>query len=459
MKVKLFILTFLTFLALEADAASVHLGLKIYYDTAMSHVNRKDYVVVEALNQISKDYPDSKLLIIGHTDVVGTYQVNLELSQGRAEILKKLLMNLGLPADRVSAKWFSFDAPIDTNETEAGRRNNRRVVATFYDLTDEQALALSEKYADSKHFYVIRVENRKVEEAILDANKGPSPEEFEQQRLQDAEAALRAQAEIEAAEQARLQQQLLDEEAERARLAELEEQNRLAQEQAKIAREEARAKFKLNNRFELGWEISDNLLTAKSTDFEAIWVTDFNHALSMAFQHRFSEKFWLGLQGSYKFRSFRIDDSAVYNWDGVTSDLLALAIVSDYEWNRKFNFGVDLKYSEENFIIDEGLNISLEKGSLASLAFRTDYKYYSNDKYSSRLKFAVENPVVGFGDLDPSGSLSYAAGVDFSLHKVMKDHDLNLGLMYGIKNLENFRNTQQENYLGLELKIRTKNWF
>lgn len=140
----------------------------------MSHVKRQDYKVVKALYDITVEYPHAKILISGHTDNVGSHKVNVKLSRGRAEILKNLLVKMGLDEKRVTAKWFSYDAPIDTNKTAAGRRNNRRVVATVFELTDQEALRLSRRSAKSKEFYVIRVENQKVEEAVLEANTSNS---------------------------------------------------------------------------------------------------------------------------------------------------------------------------------------------------------------------------------------------------------------------------------------------
>ncbi len=425
----------------QAQANTVHLGLKIQYETAMSHVEKKDYSIVEILNKISSVLPHSKFLISGHTDMVGSYEVNVELSKGRAENLKTMLIALNISPERIETKWFSYDAPIDTNETVEGRNKNRRVVATVYGLSEEEAAKLTRAAKKSKLIYVIKTESEKVEDfvdqlsapKITEAIQGPTAEEIE---------------------------------AEKKRLRDLEEQARLAKiqkEEADRLKAELRAErwkaFKEKQRYSLGYEISDNQLKAVSTGFEAIWVTDFNHALSFAYQYKFTSKFWFGFNTSYKLREFRVDNNLIYNWDGNSPDLLNFSLISDYVLSEKINLGLDVKYFEDNFVIYDGLTIDLEKASLISLGLRADYKFLNTNSYSSRLKILIENPILGFGDLDPTGSLSYYGGLDFSLHKVLKNYDLNLGLVYGIRNFENIQNKQTENYLGFEIKIRNKKWF
>ena len=68
-----------------------------------------------------------RITVEGHTDNKGKREVNVKLSQARAEAVKKFVVDKGVPADRITAKGFGPDKPADTNETEKGRENNRRV--------------------------------------------------------------------------------------------------------------------------------------------------------------------------------------------------------------------------------------------------------------------------------------------------------------------------------------------
>ena len=62
----------------------------------------------------------------GHTDNVGDAKTNLDLSNKRALAVKEYLVNRGIEATRLKATGFGQTRPIDTNDTDAGRQNNRR---------------------------------------------------------------------------------------------------------------------------------------------------------------------------------------------------------------------------------------------------------------------------------------------------------------------------------------------
>lgn len=69
----------------------------------------------------------SSVEIKGHTDGQGTEEYNMELSRKRAKAVYDYLVAKGIPQSRLHYSYYGESQPIDTNETEAGRRNNRRV--------------------------------------------------------------------------------------------------------------------------------------------------------------------------------------------------------------------------------------------------------------------------------------------------------------------------------------------
>ena len=71
--------------------------------------------------------PQVRIKIIGHTDSVGKDEANQKLSDGRANEVMKDLIERGIAADRIEAEGRGETQPIDTNDTEEGRQNNRRV--------------------------------------------------------------------------------------------------------------------------------------------------------------------------------------------------------------------------------------------------------------------------------------------------------------------------------------------
>lgn len=63
----------------------------------------------------------------GHTDNVGSDELNRKLSDGRANAVRTYLVQKGIPPARVTALGYGETTPVATNDTEAGRSQNRRV--------------------------------------------------------------------------------------------------------------------------------------------------------------------------------------------------------------------------------------------------------------------------------------------------------------------------------------------
>lgn len=84
--------------------------------------------VLGAVLAIVKEHPSITLVVVeGHTDKVGNPKKNKELSAARAQAVATWLTGRGVAKERVKATGFGDEKPIDTNDTEAGRANNRRV--------------------------------------------------------------------------------------------------------------------------------------------------------------------------------------------------------------------------------------------------------------------------------------------------------------------------------------------
>ena len=71
--------------------------------------------------------PQVRIKIIGHTDSVGKDAANQKLSEGRANAVREDLIERGIAPERIEAEGRGESQPIDTNDTEEGRQNNRRV--------------------------------------------------------------------------------------------------------------------------------------------------------------------------------------------------------------------------------------------------------------------------------------------------------------------------------------------
>jgi outer membrane protein OmpA-like peptidoglycan-associated protein len=71
--------------------------------------------------------PNKKLHILGHTDSTGDDEVNIWVSQQRANTLKKYFIDLGIDENQIIAIAKGETEPLDTNSSIEGRRKNRRI--------------------------------------------------------------------------------------------------------------------------------------------------------------------------------------------------------------------------------------------------------------------------------------------------------------------------------------------
>jgi len=76
-------------------------------------------------------YPDSIVLVVGHTDSTGTPGYNQRLSERRADSVASVLITSGVSVRRVQARGAGQTQPIASNDTEVGRAQNRRVEITI----------------------------------------------------------------------------------------------------------------------------------------------------------------------------------------------------------------------------------------------------------------------------------------------------------------------------------------
>lgn len=94
-----------------------------------------------------KKFPGVRVKIVGHTDNVGTPEANLELSKRRAASVKKYLVDGGIDATRIETDGMGQTEPVDTNETEAGRAKNRRIV---FDIISNEPTEIRPLKGDKK---------------------------------------------------------------------------------------------------------------------------------------------------------------------------------------------------------------------------------------------------------------------------------------------------------------------
>ena len=100
---------------------------KVLFDYDVSDLTPKSQASLGKLANVLKKYPDTNIEILGHTDDRGTDAYNQGLSERRANSAAAYLRNNGIEGSRITTKGLGESDPKATNETDAGRTENRRV--------------------------------------------------------------------------------------------------------------------------------------------------------------------------------------------------------------------------------------------------------------------------------------------------------------------------------------------
>ncbi|SHN33072.1 OmpA family protein [Chitinophaga sp. CF418] len=99
----------------------------IEFETGSAVIKPSSFKMLNEIFESAVVAEGLKLGVYGHTDNVGADAVNVPLSEKRAAAVQEYLVRKGLSVNRVEAKGFGAAKPVADNDTEAGRRQNRRV--------------------------------------------------------------------------------------------------------------------------------------------------------------------------------------------------------------------------------------------------------------------------------------------------------------------------------------------
>lgn len=99
----------------------------VYFDTNKSNVKGTSATTLDRLAGILKEYPDSNVLVEGHTDSAGPDDYNMNLSKQRAQSVTDYLIQKGISGVRLTTKWYGEAQPKGDNSTTEGKAQNRRV--------------------------------------------------------------------------------------------------------------------------------------------------------------------------------------------------------------------------------------------------------------------------------------------------------------------------------------------
>ena len=99
----------------------------VYFDTNKYNINAKSAGTLDKLAGIFSEYPDTNILVEGHTDDTGKDAYNMTLSKQRAQSVTTYLSDKGVSKGRFTTNWYGEDQPKYDNTTVEGRAKNRRV--------------------------------------------------------------------------------------------------------------------------------------------------------------------------------------------------------------------------------------------------------------------------------------------------------------------------------------------
>lgn len=122
----------------NANVERVGEGIKVTFDAGILFpVNSAELqpaakTEITQLAETLKKYPDTNIVIEGHTDNTGSREINQPLSERRARAVADYAASLGVDRSRMTTQGYAFDQPIADNSTEAGRRQNRRVEIAIF---------------------------------------------------------------------------------------------------------------------------------------------------------------------------------------------------------------------------------------------------------------------------------------------------------------------------------------
>ncbi len=117
----------------DAEVNRVGEGIELTFNSALlfqinsSELSDSAKASLDKLAGIFTKYPETNILVEGHTDDTGTDEFNMQLSEKRAYAVSNYLQVEGVPQDRFTIKWYGENQPKYPNDSDENRIKNRRV--------------------------------------------------------------------------------------------------------------------------------------------------------------------------------------------------------------------------------------------------------------------------------------------------------------------------------------------
>jgi outer membrane protein OmpA-like peptidoglycan-associated protein len=111
----------------NGDELNLIMPGNVTFDTDEYAIRSNFYPVLDSVAQVLYKFTDTNLVVTGHTDSTGSKDYNYNLSNRRASSVANYLATRGVTQSRLISQGMGPDEPIASNDSEAGRAQNRRV--------------------------------------------------------------------------------------------------------------------------------------------------------------------------------------------------------------------------------------------------------------------------------------------------------------------------------------------
>jgi outer membrane protein OmpA-like peptidoglycan-associated protein len=119
----------------HGDNITLNMPGNVTFATDSSSLNPQFFDVLSSVALVLKEYQKTLIEVAGHTDSRGDAAYNQRLSVQRASTVAQYLISQGIDPQRVVTQGYGENYPIASNDTEAGRAQNRRVELTLVPIT------------------------------------------------------------------------------------------------------------------------------------------------------------------------------------------------------------------------------------------------------------------------------------------------------------------------------------
>jgi outer membrane protein OmpA-like peptidoglycan-associated protein len=119
----------------HGDNITLNMPGNVTFATDSSSLNPQFFDVLNSVALVLKEYQKTLIEVAGHTDSRGDAAYNQRLSVQRASTVAQYLISQGIDPQRVVTQGYGENYPIASNDTEAGRAQNRRVELTLVPIT------------------------------------------------------------------------------------------------------------------------------------------------------------------------------------------------------------------------------------------------------------------------------------------------------------------------------------